>query len=286
MRFYNFAPNFIFRFVVSLILLSYFRSQITVCSADEEGYNGTIRYSYNESTLRGPSRWGQLDPNWFLCGNGTRQSPININASTVQLRPQLGGLQTNYSPAPATLFNRGNEIEVNWNGSDAGNLTVNGTVYKLLECHWHTPSEHRLNGRRFDMEIHLVHKNDRGEIAVVGILYKYMRWSKPDPFLSSIYQQILSLRNGTKQIPLGIVNPRDIESPGRRWRSYYRYNGSLTTPPCAENVLWTVLKRVQTVSPKQVQALQEAVDDGFEENARPTQPLNGRKVSLYSRWFF
>ncbi|GMN55416.1 hypothetical protein TIFTF001_024537 [Ficus carica] len=107
------------------------------------------------------------------------------------------------------------------------------------------------------MEIHLVHQNSIGERAVLGIVYKYGR---PDPFLSTLYQQILSLRNDTRMIPLGIVDPTDIESPGF-WRKYYRYNGSLTTPPCFENVLWTVLKKVQTVSLEQVQALKDAVDD-------------------------
>lgn len=282
MRFYSFSniPHFIFRFVVSLILLSNFHSRNSNVFSADEG-NGTVIFSYDEATGRGPSRWATLKESWYHCGNGTRQSPTNINDLTVQYRP--GNLQTDYKPAPATLYNRGNDIEVQWNdGSDAGKLTINEVEYKLEQCHWHTPAEHTLNGLRFAMEIHLVHQNSIGERAVLGIVYKYGR---PDPFLSMLYQQILSLRNDTRMIPLGIVDPTDIESPGFS-RKYYRYNGSLTTPPCSENVLWTVLKRVQTVSLEQVQALKEAVDDGFQENARPTQPLNGSPVSLYFPWFF
>nr|KYP52001.1 hypothetical protein KK1_026078 [Cajanus cajan] len=151
---------------------------------------------------------------------------------------------------------------LHWTGY-AGQLNINGTYYKLLQCHWHSPSEHTLNGSKFDLELHAVHQNSKGEIAVIGIWYKI---GLPDPLLS-------------KEIDLGVINPGDIKFGSRK---YYRYIGSLTTPPCTEGVIWTIVKKVRTVSREQLRALKEAVHRGYEKNARPTQELDGRQIWLYT----
>lgn len=161
-----------------------------------------------------------------------------------------------------------------WDG-DAGKLNINGTYYKFVQSHWHTPSEHTLNGSKFDMEMHAVHENSKGERAVIGIWYTI---GQPDPLLSKLLDNI-KLSGDNKDIDLGILNPGLIKFGSRK---YYRYVGSLTTPPCSEGVIWTIVKKVRTVSREQLKALKEAVHDGFEINARPTQELNGRKVWLYT----
>ncbi|KAL5546398.1 hypothetical protein UlMin_006085 [Ulmus minor] len=269
---------YIISLLFSLILLSpqYFHLNIFTALASQELYNedGTPRFSYDEETGRGPSNWSNLDPHWFLCGNGTRQSPINFDKVTI--RPNLGPLNRNYTPANATLVNEGFEIVVEWNG-DAGNITINGTVFRLKNSHWHTPSEHTIAGIRYPLELHLVHESSTGNIAVIGILYKYGQ--QPNRFLSALSEPIRALGNGTEKIKLGIVDPKEISFGTSR--TYLRYDGSLTTPPCSENVTWTILPEVQSVSREQVQALSEAVDPGFEENARPIQPLNERTVFIY-----
>ncbi|PON41769.1 Carbonic anhydrase, alpha-class [Trema orientale] len=244
-------------------------------------HDSEIKYSYNETTGRGPSRWGQLDPSWYLCGNGTRQSPIDILRLRARLRLDLGDLQRDYKPTPATLNNSGPYVQLKWIG-DAGAIFIDGIKYQLLHCHWHSPSEHKFNGLRFVLELHLVHKNSIGETAVVGIVYKY---GQPNPFLSKVFREIRSLgRNGTREIPLGIVNPRDIEYGGILSRKYYRYNGSFSTPPCHEGVIWTLHEQFQTVSLEQLRALKEAVKEEFEINARPIQSLNGRPVYVNVPW--
>ncbi|KAJ6363460.1 hypothetical protein OIU78_003604 [Salix suchowensis] len=125
--------------------------------------------------------------------------------------------------------------------------------------------------KRFDLELHIVHVNSLGEAAaVVGILYKY---GKPDPFLSKLFPSIKSVTKQEKS--LGILDPNKIVFGSRK---SYRYIGSLSTPPCSEGVIWTVVKKVRTVSREQVQLLRDVVDDGYQANARPIQALNGRAV--------
>ncbi|KAK8575649.1 hypothetical protein V6N13_033104 [Hibiscus sabdariffa] len=225
--------------------------------------------------MRGPSRWGMLKPEWGNCSAGREQSPIDIG--TVQVSSQLGDLQRNYSSAQAVLRNRTTDVAVVFIG-DAGSITINGIVYKAVNCHWHSPSEHTFNGTRYPLEIHIVHLSDRNETAVVGILYRY---GLPDPFITSIFPAISILRR--EDIPLGTINPESIGIPGL---SYYRYNGSLTTPPCSENVTWTVFKEIKTVTPLGVEALRNVLPPQNRNNSRPTQPLNGRTVLFHPRRSF
>ncbi|XP_011048125.1 PREDICTED: alpha carbonic anhydrase 4-like [Populus euphratica] len=237
--------------------------------------NDTITFSYIEATGRGPSNWGQLDPKWKACGDGKLQSPIDLLDQNVKvLYGQEDQLRRDYKPAKATIVSRGYDVMVSWKG-DAGKITINGTDYNLQHSHWHVPSEHTFNSKTYDMELHIVHANSLGETAVVGVLYKY---GEPDPFLSKLSPYIKSVTKQEKS--LGILSPNKIEFGSR---NLYRYIGSLSTPPCSEGVIWTVVKEVGTVSREQVQLLRDAVDDGYQANARPVQPLNGRVVNLFIR---
>ncbi|GER25836.1 carbonic anhydrase family protein [Striga asiatica] len=210
--------------------------------------------SYDLGAENGPQNWGNLGPNWTLCATGQSQSPINIVDYTVLNRPTFG------------------DLKVEWTG-DAGGIFIKRSEFKLLQCHWHIPSEHTLNGVRFNMEQHIVHNNSEGDIAVIGILYK-IGW--PDYFLSRITPYLKSINGeGTN---IGTVDPRNINFAAKP--EYYRYNGSLTTPPCSENITWTIFKMVRTASAQQIRALREAVNDGNTGNARTIQALNGRPIYL------
>ncbi|KAJ4824641.1 hypothetical protein Tsubulata_020475 [Turnera subulata] len=256
-----------FLLFVSLILASLANCIALVSEPDDE-----TPFTYVEGTGKGPKRWGHINPHWKKCDNGRMQSPIDLLDRRVQDFPNLGMLRRDYKPAPAAIKNRGHDIEVMWKG-DAGKIIINGTDYKLRQCHWHSPSEHTFNGSRYELEVHMVHSSSKGEIAVIGIVYKYGR---PDPFLSRLLHHVSSV--GKEERDLGIVNPWDIRFGSRK---YYRYIGSLTVPPCTEGVLWTIVKKVRTVTREQVRALRDAVHDGYEANARPTQPLKGRPVYVY-----
>ncbi|ESW34151.1 hypothetical protein PHAVU_001G129100 [Phaseolus vulgaris] len=254
----NFFSVLLFLFIVS-------SSFLALAKVDEE-------YTYKEESSKGPKNWWRINPKWKVCGNGKLQSPIDILDKRVQEFPQLGKLQKDYQPAPAVLKNTGHAIMMQWNGN-AGQLNINGTYYKLIQCHWHTPSEHTLNGRKFDLELHAVHQNSKGETAVIGIWYKIGR---PDRLLSKLLKDLKSL--GDKDLDLGVINPGIIKFGSRK---YYRYVGSLTTPPCTEGVVWTIVKKVRTVSREQLRALKAALHHEYEDNARPTQEVNGREVWLY-----
>ncbi|XP_004493459.1 alpha carbonic anhydrase 4-like isoform X2 [Cicer arietinum] len=261
-------PN-LFSFIFLLLILSSSSSSFLVSASDST----TDEYNYKVGSKEGPENWGNMKPEWKVCGIGKLQSPIDICNKRVQEFPQLGILQRDYKPAPAVLLNRGHDVMVQWNG-DAGNININGTYYKLVQCHWHTPSEHTLSGSKYDMELHAVHKSSTGETAVIGVWYKI---GKPDPFLSKLLDQIKLIDD--KEIDVGTINPADIKFANKK---YYRYIGSLTTPPCTEGVTWTIVKKVKTASIEQIIALKEAVHRGFEENARPTQNLGAREVWLYA----
>ncbi|KAJ7981023.1 Alpha carbonic anhydrase [Quillaja saponaria] len=210
-----------------------------------------------------------------MCKHGQMQSPIDLLNERVKIVSHLGRINRSYKPSNATLKNRGHDIMLKW-ADGAGSIVINGTQYVLKQLHWHSPSEHTLNGRRFNLELHMVHESPTGQAAVIGIMYKIGR---PDSFLSLITDHLAAITDTAEQEKVvGIINPKQINIGSRK---YYRYIGSLTTPPCTQNVVWTIVKKVRTVTREQVRLLRVAVHDESNTNARPLQPLNNRTVQLY-----
>ncbi|GLJ05636.1 hypothetical protein SUGI_0021910 [Cryptomeria japonica] len=232
-------------------------------------------FTYIVGEETGPDHWGELHEEWSACGNGRQQSPIDVVKEQAKIYPDLGQLRRIYRPANATLVNRGHDIMLKW-PTGAGSIEIEGRRYQLNQCHWHSPAEHTVNGKRYPLEMHLVHESEDNKIAVVGILYTYGR---PDTFLAELMDEIASISDmEPPDEALGIVNPRHIKVGSRK---YYRYNGSLTTPPCTEGVTWNIVHKVRTVSREQIRALHEAIHDEHEKNARPIQSTNGRIVKMY-----
>nr|TKW10866.1 hypothetical protein SEVIR_6G196000v2 [Setaria viridis] len=204
------------------------------------------------------------------------QSPIDLSDDRVTLVRSLGFLNYSYRPAEASIVNRGHDIQVKFSG-DAGRLVINGTVYHLRQLHWHTPSEHTVDGRRYDMELHLVHQTTENKTAVIGVLYE--TGNIPDLFLKTLEPSIRRIGDTRdREEPIGVVDPNGARATGS---VYYRYMGSLTTPPCTEGVVWTVFKKVRPVAKYQLEILREAVADGYEDNARPLQEVNNRDISIF-----
>ncbi|KAK7261332.1 hypothetical protein RIF29_27641 [Crotalaria pallida] len=232
-------------------------------------------FNYDEESDKGPSNWGHIRPEWSLCKKGTMQSPIDLLNKRVEIVSNLGKLQINYQPSNATIKNRGHDIKLGWD-TGAGYLQINETKYTLKQCHWHSPSEHTIDGKRLDLELHLVHETPSGQAAVIGIFYKIGR---PDSFLSSLTKDLKAISGDEegKSRVVGVVDPRKIDiSSGQ----YYRYIGSLTIPPCTENITWTMTKEVKSVSKEQIKLLRVSVHDESDTNARPLQPKNNRLVQL------
>ncbi|KAM1149604.1 hypothetical protein ACFX15_029631 [Malus domestica] len=261
-------------FLFFLLLFAYSRS-LTAQEVEDER-----EFDYLREGGKGPKHWGEIKEEWAACNNGSMQSPIDLSNHRVTLFPNLGKLKTNYRPRNATIKNRGHDISVEWVG-DAGTIKINGTEYPLKQCHWHAPAEHSINGRIYDMELHLVHlspdPNVANKIAVTAVLYKFGR---ADSFLSTLMKDVESMIDQKEERSMGIIDPREIKIRGE---SYYRYMGSLTVPPCTEGVIWTINKKIHTVSRDQVNLFRLAVHDYAEANARPVQPHNLRDIKVYHK---
>lgn len=258
-------------FSIFLLLFSYATSLIISQEVENEA-----EFEYKEKSKKAPKFWGDLEPEWEACKSAGdhNQSPIDISNENVQVVTKSGGLIRDYKPAHAEINNRGHDIAIYWAG-DPGSINIDGTEYVLQQCHWHSPSEHSINGQRYDMELHMVHKDKHDKVAVVGQLYKI---GKPDAFLSKLSKEIDSLVNKRMKKGVGELDAKEIDMAGR---NYYRYMGSLTVPPCTEGVTWILNQELGTVSQDQVKLLRHAVYDYADENARPVQPLNHRKIQLY-----
>ena len=211
---------------------------------------------------RGPEYWGDLSPEFTLCKWGVNQSPVNI-VDTIDA--ELPPLELDYSGHAVALTNNGHTLQVDVDGSNV--LRVEGQEFELLQFHLHAPSEHRLNGELFLMETHLVHANKQGELAVIALLHEEGPANKNFTWLGSQAPQAKGQRQELPRPHRPMANfSGDLE--------YYRYNGSLTTPPCKEGVRWFVLKKPRPLDPIQQDNFVEMIG----EDARGPQPINARLI--------
>jgi carbonic anhydrase len=219
-------------------------------------------FTYNGDT--GPGFWGDLSPDSSLCSTGISQSPINI--SNVRTDPHLRPLKLALAETPISLVNNGHAIEMEVESTNT--LTLNGVLYKLAQFHFHTLSEHAINGERGAMEVHAVFKDATGRIVVVGMLYTIGR---ANAFLAELAANGLPVHTGDTVKSANEINLADGLTDTS---AYYTYSGSLTTPPCTEGVTWFVLKHEAQMSSSQFRTFENILGNDF----RPLQNLNGRTV--------
>jgi carbonic anhydrase len=212
----------------------------------------------------GPEHWAALDPAYATCGTGKRQSPIDIEAATAKALPAV---EFAYRPVPLIVDDNGHTFQVNA-PAGSGGITVGGEHYDLVQFHFHRPSEERIHGHRYSMVTHLVHKNAKGELAVVAVL---IRQGASNAFLKPLFDNFPASGTAQSSVAGTTLNLNDFLPAGR---AYYTFEGSLTTPPCSESVRWIVLKSAVEASPAQVAQFAAR----YPLNARPVQPLNDREV--------
>ncbi|MEY4267749.1 MAG: hypothetical protein RIS90_2284 [Pseudomonadota bacterium] len=225
--------------------------------------SGEVHWSYEGDT--GPQAWGNLKPEFSLCRLGKRQSPINIDEADT-LQGPAEPLQFNYQASDGSVVNNGHTIQVDVAGDNT--LTVRGSVYKLLQFHFHTPSEERINYRSFAMVAHLVHRNNEGQLAVVAVL---LETGVANELINRVWTHMPLDTGDRVRLPAGLIDLNALLPKDQR---YYQFFGSLTTPPCTEGVLWMVLKQPTLVSRDQIRLFTQL----FPNNARPVQPVNARPV--------
>ncbi|KAL2621770.1 hypothetical protein R1flu_001975 [Riccia fluitans] len=218
-----------------------------------------------------PYEWGER-AEWRTCAVGREQSPINIETNdTTLMITDIFGLDTSYVPANGSLFiDSANILEVELNGG--GRFKIEDKTYYLQQFHFHSPSEHTIDGVRFPLEMHLVHTPESGELAVIGIPFSF---GEENSFLATFWDE-LSLLSQDPDASVSLTKV-DVREPNvHLGPAYARYMGSLTTPPCSERVTWTViLGEANTVSQKQMWTYSNRLPYS---NARPIQKLNDRKV--------
>ncbi len=245
----------------SPLVLAVLIFSLIICSntfAGSKHHHG--HWSYEGET--GPGHWGELSEKFEACSKGTSQSPINIEATATEGH---GEVEFHYSPSRIKILNNGHAVQVNY---DKGSyIKVDGKRYDLLQFHFHSPSEHTVDGKHAAIEMHLVHKSKDGQLAVVGVLIE-------KGGSNGAYKDVwanLPEEEGHEKVTKATVNAVKL-LPAKK--TYYTYSGSLTTPPCSENVAWFVMKTPVKLSGDQIKAFMEIMHG----DNRPTQPLNGRKV--------
>jgi carbonic anhydrase len=158
-------------------------------------------------------------------------------------------------------------VEINL--ASAGGIAVPSGEYKLVRFHFHAPNEEKINGKNYPLVAHLVHKSADGKLAVVAVLFNI---GAENEALKNVFDNMPAKTGETKSLE----GPIDIASLLPADRGYYTYMGSLTIPPCSEGVHWYVMKNPVTLSSQQLAAFKKL----YAMNARPVQPLNGRKVEV------
>jgi carbonic anhydrase len=211
----------------------------------------------------GPENWGKLEADYATCASGMKQSPIDLaNFVEADLKP----IDFAYKPGTTDMLNNGHTVQVNY--AAGSSITVDGHNFELKQFHFHAPSENTINGKHFPLEGHLVHADKDGNLAVVAVMFENGR---NNPLLSPLWMKMPVKAGDRNALP----KPYDVSAMLPSDRDYYRFDGSLTTPPCTEGVLWLVLKQPAIASKPQIDQFTKVMGH---PNNRPVQPVNARTV--------
>ena len=210
----------------------------------------------------GPDSWGRIKPEYAKCASGTRQSPIDIRDG---IKVELDPIRFDYQPSAFRVIDTGHTVQVDVDPGSS--IEVLGRRYALVRFDFHRPSEERIDGKPFEMVVHLVHEAADGRLAVVAVL---LERGSAQAVVQRIWNN-LPLEQGEPVAARTTLNPADLLPADR---SYYTYMGSLTAPPCSEGVLWMVMKHPVPVSAEQIAIFARL----YPMNARPIQAAGGRLI--------
>jgi carbonic anhydrase len=221
---------------------------------------GAVHWSYQGEA--GPAAWGGLKSDYSLCKTGERQSPIDIRGG---LAVNLDPVRFDYQASKFAVQDNGHTVQVKL--APGNSIDIGGRRFELQQFHFHRPSEERIDGRQFEMSLHLVHKDEQGKLAVVALLFDQ---GPPNAVVQNVWNN-LPLERGDanparEALELAALLPND--------RRYYTYMGSLTTPPCSEGVQWIVMRTPQSLTAEQIAIFSRI----YPMNARPLQSAAGRRI--------
>ncbi len=239
--------------VLSIILVVLMTSIVLAGEKAHWGYSGH----------EGPEHWGELDPKYAPCSEGRNQSPVNL---TGMIESELPPIAINYQSGGNEILNNGHNVGVNY--KPGSTITVEGNEFELKQFHFHAPGENTIEGRSYPMEAHFVHTDKEGRLAVISVMFKT---GEKNAELEKAWAHMPEKAGEKNALPKSVdgdnLLPKD--------RDYYRFSGSLTTPPCSEGVLWLVMKNFDTASKEQIDKFAHTM---HHPNNRPVQPLNSRAI--------
>ena len=231
--------------LVNSLLAVFFASILMACSQQETETNEPEEATETEAKKEekqelqtaywsyageeGPESWGHLDESYAACVDGSEQSPINIEASQVKAGGTMEDVDPHYEPTTFSVMNNGHTIQAN-TVSENNKMILGEAEYQLVQFHFHTPSEHQFNGQPYAMELHLVHQNENSQLAVLGLM---IQEGKKNEDLQAVWD-MLPKEKTEQDLPIG--EPINLEALLPEADSFFHYDGSLTTPPCTEDV--------------------------------------------------
>lgn len=227
-------------------------------------FAGSSQETWGYEGKRGPQSWGTIEEKNSACNEGHKQSPIDLRRKK---SPQLFEryIPLEYPKASYELLNNGHTVQANSLGGSYAWL--DGRKFNLLQFHFHSPSEHTVDGQSFDLEIHFVHQNEVGDLGVLGVFFKE---GKENEALSHFLEKAPK-KPGVKST---LAPNFDIHDLLPKNRSFWKYSGSLTTPPCSQIVDWFVYEEAVEISKAQMDKFKKL----YSGNNRPVQSIGDRKV--------
>ena len=243
-------------FVLTLSLSIYGHPSSADDADPDWGYGGAAN----------PSKWGELTPEFEFCELGRDRSPVDVN---VVKEGEPTEIEFNYQPSEVKVTDNKNSQTIEVGFAPGNAIAIDGEEYQLLQFHFHTPSEHSIEGEFSAMELHLVHQNQAGELAVVGVM---INEGDENPIIAEVWEAI---PQGTKAVT-GNTITLDVAELLPEDTTFVSYQGSLTIPPCSEQVSWNLMLEPIELSAEQIATFESI----YPYNARPVQPLNGRQLEL------
>ncbi|MBT8363336.1 MAG: carbonic anhydrase family protein [Deltaproteobacteria bacterium] len=260
--------------VISIVLLIFcsihLSEKATAAQKAAQHNDSQVHWGYEPG--KGPSKWGKLHRDWALCAEGKQQSPIDLTGAR---QKKMDGMKLEFPTANLKIVHQthvlealdnGHTIQINYDGGET--LEIGSRRFALRQYHFHSPSEHTVNGRHYPMEMHMVHTSQDKKLAVIGVFIEQGRHNEAfDRIWSNLPMQTgQEVHHENVQVDIDHILPQN--------KATYRYRGSLTTPPCSEGVGWFVYVEPIELSRDQIEAFRKI----FHGNNRPIQPLNDRSL--------
>lgn len=222
--------------------------------------SGSAQWGYTGEI--GPEHWAKLTPDNAACA-GKNQSPVNL---TGFIEAELQPIQFSYQAGGTEILNNGHTVQVNY--EKGSNIKIDDIQFNLLQFHFHAPSENHINGKSYPLEAHLVHADKEGNLAVIAVMFEE---GKKNSGLESAWSKMPE-QAGDKHDLKTAADANNILPANK---DYYRFNGSLTTPPCSEGVRWFVMKEAASASKEQIASFEHVM---HHQNNRPIQATHSRPL--------